>query len=242
MTGLRTKDLVLEYRMAEVTVRAVDGVSLEVPLGEFVAIMGPSGAGKSSFLHLLGGLDQPTSGDVWIHGAQLTGRSEEDGARFRRETIGFIFQFFNLIPTLAAWENVAVSGLLAGTAPKRLRARAVELLDQVGLGARADHRPSQLSGGQQQRVAIARALFADPPVLLADEPTGNLDSASSAEIMALLRSLRDEYRCIVMVTHDPRVAADADRLIRMVDGRVDADGVARDLLVDVRDGVRAPSR
>ncbi len=235
INSVQTKSLVLEYKLGDQRYRAVDDVDLVVPAGEFVAVMGASGAGKSSLLLLLGGLAQPSSGDVWIRGERLTGRNEEDSARFRRETIGFVFQFFNLIPTLTAWENVATSGLLGGTSPKRLKAQAVAMLELVGLGDRVSHRPSELSGGQQQRVAIARALFADPPVILADEPTGNLDSSSSAEIMALFDSLRDGRRSIVMVTHDDRVAGHADRLVHLVDGRVDSDGRPDEVLAGLRD-------
>jgi putative ABC transport system ATP-binding protein len=208
------------HRRGEVEVKALDGATLSVTVGELVAVVGPSGSGKSTLLHLLGGLDTATSGRVCVAGRDLTGLSAGELTRFRRDEVGFVFQFFNLLPAMTAWENVALPALLAGQRLARLRPRAEELLALVGLADRRSHRPAELSGGQLQRVAIARALFLDPPLLLADEPTGNLDSHAAAEVVSLLAALRSEGRTIVTVTHDPSVAAAADRRISLRDGRV----------------------
>ena len=199
-------------------VRAVDGVDLGVAAGETVAIMGPSGCGKSTLLYLLGGLDRPSSGEIWLAGQNLTPMSERGLARLRRERIGFVFQAFHLMDELTAVENVELRALLDGRAPRTARRRATGLLERVGLADRAKFLPAQLSGGQRQRVAIARALVADPELVLADEPTGNLDSAATAEVLRLFGQLHAAGQTLVIVTHDPQVAATADRMISMRDG------------------------
>ena len=209
------------YGAGDTLVTAVDDVDLRIAQGEFVVVAGPSGSGKTTLLQLLGALDRPTRGEVLFEGQDVNRQGDSDLARLRRETLGFIFQQFNLIQTLTAAQNVEVA-----LAPRRLKAahrheRARELLERVGLGGRTDHLPSQLSGGEQQRVAIARALANGPRVLLADEPTGNLDSATGDDIMALLRELSDgDGLSVVLVTHDQAIAEAAPRVIRMRDGRV----------------------
>jgi putative ABC transport system ATP-binding protein len=207
-----------EYGAGAGLVRAVSGVDLEVEVGETVAVIGASGCGKSTLLHLLGGLEQPTSGELRLRGKRMDEMSERELAQLRRTAIGFIFQAFHLIPELTAMENVELPGLLAGQAPRVARRRAAELLDQVGLSDRASHLPSALSGGQRQRIAIARALSNEPDIVLADEPTGNLDSSSTVDVLRLLEHLRGQGQTLVIVTHDERVAATADRLISMRDG------------------------
>jgi putative ABC transport system ATP-binding protein len=220
---VEVRGLVKEYRRGDTVVRALDGVDLDIAAGEFVSIMGPSGSGKSTLLHLLGGLDTASGGSVSIEGHELGSLSDEALTELRRRRLGFVFQFFNLLPTMSAWENVALPLLLEGQKLRGLRPAAVALLERVGLGQRIDHRPAEMSGGQLQRVAIARALMAGPALILADEPTGNLDSESGAEILQLLRDCtRDEGRTLVMVTHDAGAAAVGDRTIRLVDGRVAA--------------------
>jgi putative ABC transport system ATP-binding protein len=199
-------------------VRAVDEVDLQVAQGETVAMMGPSGCGKSTLLHLLGGLERPTDGEVHLAGQRIDRMSERALARLRRDSIGFVFQAFHLMDELTAVENVEVPALLAGRSRRAARAKALSLLEQVGLADRAGFLPSTLSGGQRQRVAVARALSNDPLVVLADEPTGNLDSAATAEVLRLLDSLRQSGQTLVIVTHDPRIAATADRLLSMRDG------------------------
>ncbi|MEU6207430.1 ABC transporter ATP-binding protein [Micromonospora musae] len=199
-------------------VRAVDEVDLDVPAGQAVAIMGPSGCGKSSLLHLLGGLQRPSDGEVWLAGRRIDTLSEGALARLRRDSVGFVFQSFHLMDELTAVENVELAALLAGQSPRRARRRALELLERVGLADRARHLPSALSGGQRQRVAIARALSNEPLVVLADEPTGNLDSAATVEVLRLFEELRVAGQTLVVVTHDARIAAVADRLISMRDG------------------------
>jgi ABC-type lipoprotein export system ATPase subunit len=215
---LRTRGLRRDYGREASLVRAVDGVDLEVAQGETVAIMGPSGCGKSTLLYLLGGLDRPTGGQIWLDGQDLSGLSERGLARLRRDAIGFVFQAFQLMDELTAVENVELPALLAGRSPRAARKRALDLLEQVGLADRAKFLPTQLSGGQRQRVAIARALVADPLVVLADEPTGNLDSAATVEVLRLFDQLHTAGQTLVIVTHDPRVAATADRMISMRDG------------------------
>ena len=200
---------------------ALDGVSLSVAHGEFVAVMGPSGCGKSTLLHLLGGLDAPSRGSVLFEGQPVHKLSDDALTQLRRRKIGYVFQFFNLIPVLTAIENAALPLVLDGIAPAVARTKASALLERVGLGSRLGSRPDQLSAGQQQRVAIARALVAEPALVLADEPTGNLDTQASQEIAALLqRMARDWGRSVLMVTHDARVAAHADRLVFLRDGRI----------------------
>ncbi len=219
--AVETEDLRRVYGEGGTAVRALDGVSIRIERGEMVAIMGPSGSGKSTLLHLLGALETPSAGRIALAGRRFESLGEKQLTLLRRETIGFVFQFFNLLPALSAEENVVLPALIAGKRDAETRARAVELLDRVGLGARRTHLPSELSGGEQQRVSIARALLLEPELVLADEPTGNLDSRSSAEILALLSELnRDEGHTIVMVTHDPAAAATAGRVIYLRDGLV----------------------
>ncbi|MET7768402.1 ABC transporter ATP-binding protein [Nocardia sp. NPDC005366] len=221
---LELTDVVREYRIGGQTVRALDGVSLRVEAGRFLSVVGPSGAGKSTLLHMLGALDSPGSGSIRFLGREIGHLSENQQAAFRRNQVGFVFQFFNLLPTLSAWENVAVPALLDGIGMRKTRTRAIELLESVGLGDRVRHRPSELSGGQMQRVALARALIMDPPLILADEPTGNLDSHTGTTILELLAGIAHSGdRAVVMVTHNPAAAAATDRLITMRDGRIDAD-------------------
>jgi ABC-type lipoprotein export system ATPase subunit len=215
---LRTRGLEKEYGQGEGLVRALDGVELEVAAGETLAVMGPSGCGKSTLLHLLGGLERPTAGEVWLDGRRIDQLSEKALARLRRHAIGFVFQAFHLMDELTAVENVELPALLAGRSPRSARRRATELLEQVGLTDRAKHLPSALSGGERQRVAIARALSNEPSVVLADEPTGNLDSAATLDVLRLLDSLRSAGQTLLIVTHDSRIAATADRLISMRDG------------------------
>jgi putative ABC transport system ATP-binding protein len=212
------------YQQGRRVVHAVNGVSLKIATGEFVSIMGPSGSGKSTLMHLLGALDTPTSGKVFFHGQDLQSMTDRERSYLRRDRIGFVFQFFNLLPTLTALENVALPLLLGGTRRKDATKRAEASLERVGMLKRSDHFPEEMSGGEMQRVAIARALVAEPDVVLCDEPTGNLDSATSHEILSLLRALPHAgKRAVVMVTHDPNAAAYADRHVRMRDGRLASD-------------------
>ncbi len=221
MSVLQTQSVKKQYQMGEVTVNALAGVNFVVEEGEFVAVMGPSGSGKSTLLHILGGLDWPSGGEVTLAGKNLSGLSDDEITLLRRRGIGFVFQFFNLLPTLTAEENVALPLLIDGKRIRDYRAKIDHLLDLVGLTDRRDHKPDQLSGGQQQRVAIARALVTEPKIVLADEPTGNLDSKSSTAILELLRRSGDELgQAIVMVTHDPRAASYADRIVFLQDGRI----------------------
>lgn len=215
---LRARGLRKEYGRGEGLVRAVDGVDLDIGVGETVAVMGPSGCGKSTLLHLLGGLDRPSGGEVSLNGRRIDNIGEKALARMRRTAVGFVFQAFHLMEELTAIENVELSALLAGRSPRAARRRAEELLEQVGLTDRARFLPSALSGGQRQRVAIARALSNEPLVVLADEPTGNLDSAATLDVLQLFESLHESGQTLVIVTHDARIAATADRMISMRDG------------------------
>lgn len=215
---LRARGLRKEYGKGEGLVRAVDGVALDIGAGETVAVMGPSGCGKSTLLHLLGGLDRPSEGEVSLNGGRIDDIGERALARMRRTAIGFVFQAFHLMEELTAIENVELSALLAGRSPRAARRRAAELLERVGLADRARFLPSALSGGQRQRVAIARALSNEPLVVLADEPTGNLDSAATLDVLRLFESLHESGQTLVIVTHDARIAATADRMISMRDG------------------------
>ena len=222
---VRTVGLTRRYKMGDAFVDALRGVDLTITRGEFVALVGPSGSGKSTVLNLIGGLDRPTSGQVWINGTELSASDERTLTRHRRQHVGFVFQSFNLLPRLTAEENVALPLMFSRVPEKERRARARALLEQVGLGPRLTHRPTQLSGGEQQRVAIARALVGQPALLLADEPTGNLDTTTGAEIMALLKELnRDQGLTLLVVTHDPEVAAFADRVVKLRDGRIQEGG------------------
>jgi putative ABC transport system ATP-binding protein len=215
---LRARGLRKHYGKDAALVRAVDGVDLDVDAGETVAVTGPSGCGKSTLLHLLGGLDRASAGEIWLAGRRVDQLGERALARLRREAVGFVFQAFHLMDELTAVENVELPGLLAGQSPRAARRRAAGLLERVGLADRAGFLPSALSGGQRQRVAIARALVADPLVVLADEPTGNLDSEATLEVLRLFDSLHAAGQTLVIVTHDARIAATADRLISMRDG------------------------
>jgi ABC-type lipoprotein export system ATPase subunit len=215
---LRVRRLRKHYGQGQGRVHAVDGVDLDVAAGETLAVMGPSGCGKSTLLHLLGGLDRPSSGEVWLAGRRIDRIGEKALARMRRTAVGFVFQAFHLMDELTTVENIELSALLAGRSPRAARARAVGLLERVGLGDRAGFLPSALSGGQRQRVAIARALCNHPLVIFADEPTGNLDSAATQDVLALFESLHEAGQTLVIVTHDARIAASADRLISMRDG------------------------
>jgi ABC-type lipoprotein export system ATPase subunit len=215
---LRANGLHKHYGTGEGLVRAVDGVDLIVAPGETVAVMGPSGCGKSTLLHLLGGLDRPSGGEVWLGGQRIDRLTEKALARMRRTAVGFVFQAFHLMDELTAVENVEFPALLDGRSPRAARARAVHLLEEVGLADRAGSLPAALSGGQRQRVAIARALSSEPLVVFADEPTGNLDSAATMDVLRLFDSLHRRGQTLVVVTHDERIAATADRLISMRDG------------------------
>jgi putative ABC transport system ATP-binding protein len=222
-------------------VRALRGVSLDVPAGQFTAVMGPSGSGKSTLMHLLAGLDTPDAGSVRIAGEDITRMSDRELTRLRRRHIGFVFQSFNLLPTLSAQENVLLPLAIAGRKPEPEAVDA--LMERMGLAERRDHKPAQLSGGQQQRVAVARALVTRPTVLFADEPTGNLDSAAGADVLALLRDAVDlDGQTTVMVTHDSRAAAIADRVLFLADGRIVADlegPTEESILAALKDAARA---
>ncbi|SON58547.1 putative ABC transporter ATP-binding protein YknY [Mycobacterium simulans] len=223
---IQLQDVVREYQVGGQRVRALDAINLRLDGGHFVSIVGPSGAGKSTLLHLLGALDSPDSGSITFAGDEIGRLSDEQQSEFRHRRVGFIFQFFNLLPTLSAWENVAIPKLLDGVRLGVAKPDAVRLLDRVGLADRTEHRPAELSGGQMQRVAVARALMMDPPLILADEPTGNLDSTTGASILALLAELAHEDghgRLVVMVTHNSDAAAASDRVIMLQDGRVSSD-------------------
>lgn len=209
------------FELGDQWVHALDSVDVLIPSGQFVTIMGPSGSGKSTLLYLLGGLDRPSEGQIKVAGQRIDTMNGEDLARFRRDTIGFVFQAFHLVPTMTALENVALPGVFAAL-PRDLRERrAARLLNALGMGDRLDHKPSQLSGGQQQRVAIARALFNNPPIIMADEPTGALDSKTGQIVMQMLRYLCSKRgKTVIVVTHDAEVASYADRMLNLKDGRV----------------------
>ncbi|WP_405491389.1 ABC transporter ATP-binding protein [Nocardia sp. NBC_00511] len=217
---LELTDVTKEYTVGKQSVRALDGISLRIEAGEFTAIIGPSGSGKSTLLHMLGALDSPDTGSIRFQDKEIGGLDDDRQSEFRRHQVGFIFQFFNLLPTLTAWENVAIPKLLDGTGLRKAKPRALELLDLVGLGDRAEHRPAELSGGQMQRVAVARALIMDPPLILADEPTGNLDSKTGASILQLLGDITKQGNSVVMVTHDMGAVRYCDRVITLRDGLI----------------------
>jgi len=217
---VRIAGLKKHYQMGSATVRALDGIDLEIMPHTFTVVMGPSGSGKSTLLYLLGGLDRATSGEMWVNGQSLGDMDENSLALFRRRTIGFVFQSFNLIPSMTAQQNVAFPMQFAGMNPSQRDAQANKLLEQVGLGDRALHRPTELSGGQQQRVAIARALVNDPSLILADEPTGNLDTSSSAVVMQLLSDLHGLGKTVLVVTHDARMTHFSTHNIFLLDGRI----------------------
>ncbi|RMG86293.1 MAG: ABC transporter ATP-binding protein [Chloroflexi bacterium] len=221
-----------KLRLGKLEIAALRGVDMCIEAGEMVSIVGPSGSGKSTLLGIIGGLDTPTSGEVYIDGVEISRLGEDKLTEIRNEKIGFIFQFFNLIPTLTALENVALPIEFANQRRYNPKKRAKELLEQLGLGDRLNHRPSELSGGQQQRVAIARALANNPPLLLADEPTGNLDSESGAMVMETLHQIRQENgTTIVLVTHDPGLAKQADRILTLIDGRIEQESLPEKLAI-----------
>ena len=224
MPVMQANDLRKQYQLGNNQVDALAGVDFLVEKGEFVAIMGPSGSGKSTLLHMIGGLDQPSGGEVFLAGSRLSQLKDKKVTLLRRRNIGFVFQFFNLLPTLSAEENITLPLLIDGQNPKDYQQRLESLLKLTGLSDRRRHKPEQLSGGEQQRVALARALITEPAILLADEPTGNLDSKTGTAIMDLLRKSCDELKqSIVVVTHDPRAAAYADRVVFLRDGRLDGE-------------------
>jgi putative ABC transport system ATP-binding protein len=217
---IQVRGLTKHYQMGGTTVRALDGVDLDIDAHTFTVVMGPSGSGKSTLLYLLGGLDRVTSGEISVDGARLDEMDENALALFRRRTMGFVFQSFNLIPSMSALENVAFPRQFAGVTSAQRKQQARNLLTQVGLDNRAEHRPTELSGGQQQRVAIARSLVNNPSLILADEPTGNLDTSSGAAVMQLLSDLHTSGRTVLVVTHDPRMTRFATHKIFLLDGRV----------------------
>lgn len=222
---LEVRNLTKIYKTGSLEVKALNGIDFAVEDGEFVAIMGPSGSGKSTLLHILGCLDRPTSGEYLLGGEPVQNKSDSRLSEVRNRRIGFIFQSFNLLPRMTALQNVELPLIYRGLPAAERRRRALAALEAVGLADRVQHRPLQLSGGQQQRVAIARALVGDPDLLLADEPTGNLDSKSGVEVLSLLQALNREGRTIVMVTHDERVAAHTKRIVRLLDGAIQSDEV-----------------
>ncbi len=217
---VRVENLKKVYKLGKVEVHALRGIDLEVYEGEYVAIMGPSGSGKSTLMHIIGFLDTPTEGRYFFEGSDVSKLSEPELAELRRFKVGFVFQQFNLLPRLKAWENVELPMVYAGVPARERKRRAIELLEMVGLGDRAFHRPTELSGGEAQRVAIARALANDPKILLADEPTGNLDSQTEKEILDIFDELNRMGRTIVVVTHDPEVAERAHRIVHIRDGKI----------------------
>jgi putative ABC transport system ATP-binding protein len=235
---LQATQLWKRYKLGEHPVNALAGVDFAVERGDFVAIMGPSGSGKSTLLHLLGGLDRPSDGEITLDGLRLSILDDDRATLARRHNVGFVFQFYNLLPTLTAEENITLPLIIDGQNPAKLRERVDSLLKLVGLTDRRNHKPDQLSGGEQQRVAIARALVTQPAIVLADEPTGNLDSKTGTAIMELLRRSRDELRqTIIIVTHDPRAAAYADRVVILGDGQIRHD-IAFDTRQDMSQRLR----
>jgi putative ABC transport system ATP-binding protein len=224
---IRIRDLAREYRMGEERIFALRGVTLDIRRNEYVAIMGPSGSGKSTMMNVLGCLDTPTGGEYWLNGQEVSRRSDDELARVRNREIGFVFQTFNLLPRATALHNVELPLFYAGVRSRERRERAAAALARVGLQDRMDHRPNELSGGQRQRVAIARALVNEPSILLADEPTGNLDSVTSEEIMRVFAALHAAGQTVIMVTHEADIAAHAERVVVLRDGRVESDRLAR---------------
>jgi len=220
---IRLEGITREYLMGSERVLALRGVDLEIGRNEYVAIMGPSGSGKSTMMNMLGCLDTPSSGQYWLNGQEVSTMADDDLARVRNREIGFVFQTFNLLPRATALANVELPLVYAGVSTRERKRRAESALERVGLGNRMDHRPNELSGGQRQRVAIARALVNEPSILLADEPTGNLDSATSVEIMRVFGSLHAQGQTVVLVTHEPDIAAHAHRVVVLRDGKVDSD-------------------
>ncbi len=224
---IRIRELTREYQMGEERILALRGANLDIRRNEYVAIMGPSGSGKSTLMNLLGCLDTPTGGEYWLNGQEVSRLSDHELARVRNREIGFVFQTFNLLPRATALHNVELPLVYAGVRTRERRERAAKALERVGLEHRMDHRPNELSGGQRQRVAIARALVNDPSILLADEPTGNLDSVTSAEIMRVFAGLHAAGQTVIMVTHEAEIAAHAERVVVLRDGRVESDRLTR---------------
>jgi putative ABC transport system ATP-binding protein len=222
---IRIRDLTRHYVMGTETVQALRGVSLDIGRNEYVAIMGPSGSGKSTMMNMIGCLDTPTGGEYWLNGQEVSQLTDDQLARVRNKEIGFVFQTFNLLPRATSLHNVELPLVYAGVSSKERRNRASAALQRVGLGNRMDHRPNELSGGQRQRVAIARALVNEPSILLADEPTGNLDSTTSEEIMQVFSELHRQGQTVIMVTHEADIAAHAERTVVLRDGRVETDRV-----------------
>jgi putative ABC transport system ATP-binding protein len=225
---IRIRDLRRTYDMGGETIHALRGVTLEIGTNEYVAIMGPSGSGKSTMMNVLGCLDTPTGGEYWLNGQEVSRLTDDALARVRNKEIGFVFQTFNLLPRASALHNVELPLVYAGIATRERRDRAAAALARVGLGDRMDHRPNELSGGQRQRVAIARALVNEPSILLADEPTGNLDSTTSEEIMRVFADLHAHGQTVIMVTHEPDIAEHAHRVVVLRDGRIETDRLNRD--------------
>lgn len=226
---IEVKNVYKIYNPGENEVRALDGISVTIDHGEFVAIVGHSGSGKSTFMNMLGCLDTPTSGDYYLDGVNVAGMTDDELSDIRNKQIGFIFQGFNLIPSLTAQENVELPLVYRGMPAEQRHQLAEEALTRVGMEHRMNHRPSELSGGQQQRVAIARAIAARPPIIMADEPTGNLDTRSGEDVMKILHELNEEGRTIVLITHDNDIARQATRAIRIIDGKVVSDTLASEL-------------
>ena len=226
---LQAEKIHKEYRLGKQSLEVLRGIDLSIGRGEFAVIMGPSGSGKSTLLNILGGLDRPSSGTITVDGRPITSLDQDALCRYRRERVGFIFQSFQLVATMTALDNVAFPMVFAGVPPRERQSRAEQLLASVGLAERRSHKPSELSGGEQQRVAIARSLANSPDLLLADEPTGNLDSNTGAEVMDLLRRLHQDGHTIIVVTHDERIAQYAQRVLRMLDGRWTTAGTEKNL-------------
>jgi putative ABC transport system ATP-binding protein len=224
---IRVSGLTREYEMGAETVYALRGVDMDLRRNEYVAIMGPSGSGKSTLMNLIGCLDSPTSGEYWLNGMEVSQMPDDELARVRNREIGFVFQTFNLLPRASALHNVELPLIYAGVSGKERRHHAARALERVGLGDRMQHKPNELSGGQRQRVAIARALVNDPSILLADEPTGNLDSSTSSEIMAVFEELYHQGQTVVMVTHEANIAEHARRVVTLLDGVVHSDTVRK---------------
>lgn len=241
MWAVRVRGLEKEFHLGDEWVRALAGVDVEIPAGQFVAIMGPSGSGKSTLLYAIGGLDRPTRGHILLAGKSLEALTSDELAQFRRDTIGFIFQAFHLVPTMNAMENAALPGVFSGLDRDSRDQRATKLLSILGMSQRLYHRPSELSGGQQQRVAIARALFNNPPIIMADEPTGALDSKTGQIVMRMLRNLCDRQgKTIIVVTHDLSVASYADRILHLIDGRIVQDRLqSQKITIDRQEDQRA---
>ena len=227
---ISVKELNKTYIMGPTKVFALRGVTLDIQRNEFVALMGPSGSGKSTLMNLLGCLDTPTSGEYWLNGINVSTMEDNDLAEVRNKEIGFIFQTFNLLPRLSALENVALPLVYAGMSKAARRDRAMQVLDAVGLGDRVEHKPNELSGGQRQRVAIARALVNDPSIILADEPTGNLDTKTSIEIMGILEKIHQQGNTVILVTHEPDIAEHAHRSVRLRDGMVESDELNENII------------